>query len=457
MKTQSKIALLLIVTSFTMFLFFGGSIYYFLCNYSFEDFYKRLKTRATLAAQYNFETDKINVEAFKIIRGKHLERLDEEKEYIYMISNDTTLLDVAKQSNLPFSFLENVFNNGIDNLKKDDTFFTGIRYDNNAKTYIVVVTAKNYFTSHHLLFIRNIIFSGTLFLIAIVSYLSFYFSKHIFDPIKNIIDKVKEISSENMHLRIGERHNDNEINQLISTFNDLLNRLETAFEVQKNFISNASHEFGTPLTAIMGEAEVMLMKDRKPDEYKQSLKGILEQSERLNQITQTLLFLAETGYRNKVIETELMRSDELVWEAKTIVDKLNPNNNIQIDTSLLPENPKKLKIYCNKTLLLIGITNILTNACKYSHNKPVTISIASSDEYILIIIKDKGIGIPKSEISFIFDPFFRASNTRKFEGYGVGLPLCRNIIKMHKGYLNIYSTIDVGTTVEIKLPRANVK
>lgn len=456
MKTQLKIALLLIATSLIMFLFFGGSIYYFLYNYSFEDFYKRLKTRATLAAQYNFDADKINIESFKQIREKHLERLDEEKEYFYTINKDTTLKDVAKQANLSYSFLENVFNDGIDNLKKEDTFFTGIKYISNGKTYIVVVTAKNYYASHHLLFMRNIILSGIIFLIAIVSYLSFYFSKHIFAPIKNITDKVKEISSENMHLRISERNDDNEISQLISTFNDLLNRLETAFEVQKNFISNASHEFGTPLTAIMGEAEVMLMKDRSTDDYKQSLKSILEQSERLNQITQTLLYLAETGYRNKVIETALTRSDELVWEAKKIVDRLNPNNNIQVDTSLLPDNPKKLKIYCNKALLLIGITNVLTNACKYSHNKPVTVSIASSDEYIFIVVKDKGIGIPESEMPFIYDPFFRASNTRKFEGYGIGLPLCRNIIKIHKGQLNVFSTVNVGTTVEIKLPQAKI-
>jgi len=456
MKTQLKIALMLIFTSLIMLLFFGGSIYYFLYNYSFEDFYKRLKTRATIAAQYTLDADKINAESFKIIRENHLEKLDEEKEYFFVVNKDTSLSEIARLNKLPLSFLETVFSKGIGKLKRNETFYTGIKYVSNERVYLVIVSAKNYYATHHLLFMRNIILLGIVFLISIISYLSFYFSRHIFDPIKHITDKVKEISSEKMNLRIEERNNDNEISLLISTFNDLLNRLETAFEVQKNFISNASHEFGTPLTAIMGEAEVMLMKDRSIDEYKQSLESILHESERLNQITQTLLYLAETGYRNKAIETELTRTDELVWEAKKIIDKLNPNNNILIDTSLLPDNPKKLKVYGNKSLLLIAITNLLTNACKYSYNKPVTVSIASGDDQIIIVIKDKGIGIPKSEMPFIYDPFFRASNTRQFEGYGIGLPLCNNIIKIHKGQLNVFSTVDVGTTIEIKLTQAKL-
>ncbi len=454
MKTQLKIALILSMTSLIMLLFLGGSIYYFLYNYSFDDFYKRLKTRATIAAQHKFDADNINAESFKLIREKHLERLDQEREYFFKLTEDTTLQEIANQTALPQSFINNIFNKGVDNLKKDETLYAGIKYFKNENTYIVIVSAKNYYASHHLFYMRNIILAGIILLVIIVSYLSFYFSKHIFDPIKKITDKVKDIGSESIHLRIEERYDDNEINRLVSTFNDLLNRLETAFEVQKNFISNASHEFGTPLTAIMGEAEVMLMKDRSPEEYKQTLKSILEQSERLNQITQTLLYLAETGYRNKVLETELIRTDELVWEAKTILDKLNPSNNIQVDMSLLPDNPKKLKIFCNKSLLLTAITNVLTNACKYSNNKLVTISIASSDKNVLIIIKDIGIGIPSSEMPFIYDPFYRASNTQKFEGYGIGLPLCRNIIKIHEGQLSVFSKVDIGTTVEIKLPHA---
>ena len=456
MKTQLKIALFLIFTNSLMLLLFGGSIYYFLYNYSYADFYKRLETRAKIAAKYNFEADKINAESFKIIRSEHLEKLSAEKEYLYRVDENNNLALTAKKSGLPLNFLADIVKNGKATRQVDETFFTGIRHGSHQNTYIVVVSAKNYYASNHLLFMRNVILLGILLIAVITTYLSFFFSKRIFDPIKHITDRVKQISTDNIHLRIEEKGNDAEISQLISTFNDLLNRLETAFETQKNFVSNASHEFGTPLTSIMGEAEVMLMKQRSPEEYQQSLVSILGQAERLNQITQTLLYLAQTGYSNNRINFQILRTDDLIWQVKEMIDKLNPKNNIQVDFSLLPENPKKLKVMGNRQLLSLAFMNILTNACKYSNNKPVVVTIASSDEQVFLAISDEGIGIPASELTFIYDPFFRASNTRNFEGYGIGLPLTRNIIKMHNGHLHISSTVNEGPTVQIKLPLAQI-
>jgi len=456
MKTQLKIALFLIFTNGLMLLLFGGSIYYFLYNYSYADFYKRLETRATIAAKYNFDADKINAESFKIIRKEHLEKLLAEKEYLYKVEDSNDLTGIAQKSELPLVFLKDIMANGKMTRQVDETFFTGIRHESHGSIYIVVVSAKNYYASNHLLFMRNVILMGIVFIALITTYLSFFFSKRIFDPIKHITDRVKQISTDNIHLRIEEKDNDAEISQLISTFNDLLNRLETAFETQKNFVSNASHEFGTPLTSIMGEAEVMLMKQRSPEEYQQSLVSILGQAERLNQITQTLLYLAETGYTNKRVNFVILRTDDLLWQAKEMIDKLNPKNHIQVDFSLLPENPKKLKVMGNRQLLSLAFTNILTNACKYSNNKPVLVTIASSDEHVFLAITDQGIGIPESELPFIFDPFFRASNTSHFEGYGIGLPLTRNIIKIHGGQLQISSKVNEGTTVQIKLPLAKI-
>ena len=82
----------------------------------------------------------------------------------------------------------------------------------------------------------------------------------------------------------------------------------------------------------------------------------------------------------------------------------------------------------------------------------MTVSIGASDDYVYIIIKDKGIGIPENEIKYIYDPFFRASNTKNYEGYGIGLPLTRNIIRMHNGKILVTSTESEGTTVQITLP-----
>lgn len=452
MKTQFKLTLYLILTNTLMLLLFGGAVYYFLYNYSYNDFYKRLETRASITAKYKYEP---NAASVKQLREEHLERLTSEKEYSIELSDSINIEETASIFKLPIAFMQEIIANGKAQLQVDEKFFAGIKYiSSDQKEHIIVISALNYYATNHLKLLRNIILIGIAFIILITAYFSFYFSKHIFDPIKQITDKVKQISTDNIHLRLDETANDSEISKLISTFNNLLNRVETAFEIQKNFISNASHEFGTPLTSIMGEAEVSLRKERTPEEYKKSLTSILEQAERINEITQSLLYLAQTGYKGDSISFEIVRTDELLWQVRELIMKLKPQSKIELDFSLLPENPFKLKINGNKQLLTLAFANIITNACKYSNNKPVFVSIASSDNNVIVVCQDQGIGIPESDLPFIYDPFFRASNSIQFEGYGIGLPLTRNIIAAHHGELKISSAVNKGTIVTVKLPLA---
>jgi signal transduction histidine kinase len=439
-----------------MLLLFGGGIYYILYNYSYSDFYKRLETRASIATEYTLDTANSNSESIKILRDEYLEKLTNESEYVYEILDKSSIVAIANSSSLPLSYINKIYQEGKANLQTGNIFYSGLKHMVNDKNYIVIVSAENYYSVHHLAVLKNIIIAGILLMGLIIVLLSMYFSKYIFKPIRNITTKVKKISTSNIHLRLDQDNKNVEINELILTFNNLLNRLETAFETQKNFISNASHEFGTPITSIMGEAEVSLMKERSTSEYQQSLKSILTQSERLREISQSLLFLAQTGYKENSLDFEIIRADELLWQAKEIIDKINPKNNIEIDFSLLPENPKKLKIPGNKQLLILAFSNILTNACKYSYNKPVRVSLASADNHVLLIFKDQGVGIPELEMQFIYDPFYRASNTHHFEGYGIGLPLTHNIIKIHNGELLVSSIQDKGTIVQIRIPLAKI-
>lgn len=452
MKTQAKIALLLGIFNSIIVLLFGIGVYYFLNEYSYIDFYKRLETRANIAAKYNLEPDLFNAENLKLLRHQYLEKLDAEKEYLIEVSSPPVPEEIALTNKLPKVLISNVLSDGKANEKSGNTFYTGIKHKHDNKLFIVVVSAENYYASHHLRFLRNILIWGIVFVFLIIGIVSIYFSKYIFNPIKKITARVKQISTENIHLRLEKNTRKDEIGELIHTFNDLLNRIETAFETQKNFISNASHELGTPLTSIIGEADVALIKNRDPDEYKSSLQNILNQAERLDQITKSLLFLAQTGYKGKTIPFEMIRVDEVLWETKELIDKLNPNNKVYIDFSLLPENPKMLKTRGNKQLLNLAIINVLNNACKYSTNKPVAVFIASSDTHVIVTIKDEGIGIPESEMRFIYDPFFRASNTKLFEGYGIGLPLTRNVVALHQGILTVQSVVNVGTSVQMRFP-----
>lgn len=457
MKTQSGIALTLFVSYVAVLLLFGGAIYYFQNKFSYTDFYKRLQARASIAARFKFDTNRISAGALQTLREQHLEKLPREQEYIVAVTDEANLAHIADSLALPMPLLRTIYTDSIGTHKDGNTFFSGLRYTRDTGKWLVIVSADNYYASTHLSFLRNVIWSGIGLIALITIGFSLYFSKYFFAPIRQITKKVTRITTENMHLRLEEQNAGNEIGELVDTFNDLLNRMETAFETQKNFVSNASHEFGTPLTAIIGETEVALIRERTATEYQEVLNNILGQAERLNQITRSLLFLAQTGYGGKNAAPELIRIDEVIWAVKELMDRLTPQNRIYIDLSLLPEDPRKLKVMGNRELLHLAFANLLGNACKYSQNKPVQVSLASSGHEVITIIRDEGIGIPEHDQPFIYDPFFRASNTQRFEGYGIGLPLTRNIIRLHHGTLTVSSKENTGTTVTITLPVAVVK
>jgi signal transduction histidine kinase len=455
MSSIRKISIQLIISISLILIFLGSSVYYYLSNYSYADFYKRLEARVSVAEKYHFESNQKDAQVLKNIRDEHLELLSNEKEYVLYCPNGNALKQLADSNSIPFNFLDLVSKKQFANFQKDDIFYHGIKRETPKGLYFIIVSAKNYYSTHHLILLKKVLLTGGFISILIIIYFTYLFSNNFFEPINKIITKVNSISTDNIHLRLDENKNTVEINKLTTTFNNLLNRIEIAIETNKNFISNASHEFGTPLTAIIGEADVALLKDRTPDEYKETLQKILTQSERLNKISQSLLFLSQIGYKDNKLNYELLRTDELIMQANEIMNQLIPENNIKIDFDLLPENPKKLKVLGNKELLILAITNILTNACKYSSNKPVIVSLASTNDQIVIMFKDQGIGIPESELPFIFDPFYRASNTAAYDGYGIGLPLTKNIIKIHKGELIISSVLHKGVTIQVKLPVAS--
>jgi signal transduction histidine kinase len=456
MNSIRKISVLLISAISILLFFLGSSVYFFLSNYTYADFYKRLEVRVSVAEKYQFESNQRDAQVLKNIRNEHLELLSDEKEYILYCPNANAIKQLADSNSLPIDFLNIVSSQQFANFQKDDIFYYGKIRKSTEGFYFIIVSAKNYYNSHHLILLKKVLFTGGFIAIIIIIYFTYLFSLNFFNPIRKIISKVNSISTDNIHLRLDDNQNSIEINRLATTFNNLLNRIEIAIETNKNFISNASHEFGTPLTAIMGEADVALLKDRTPVEYQETLQKILKQSERLNKISQSLLFLAQIGYKENKLNFTIIRTDELIMQANEIMNQLIPKNNIKIDFDLLPENPKKLKVLGNKELLILAMTNILTNACKYSSNKPVIVSLASTNNQIVIIVKDQGIGIPESELPFIFDPFYRASNTAAYDGYGIGLPLTQNIIKIHKGELIISSVLHIGVTIQVKLPVASL-
>jgi len=455
MKTYSKTVLTIVLIFVVYTLIFTGYIYYSFSNFAFEDFYKRLELRAgTIATMQLGEPE----ESLKVKETyeNFLENLPKQKYYILPVENNQIVGEIPQE--VPSKVVRNTLKSKAFNYNNADLFYSGLIYeDAKNNKYVVVVSAENYFYTHHIIYLRNLLITSLLFSLLLIFVISHFVLRTLIRPVKSIIKDVNKIGSENLHLRLqvaDAKHKD-PISELKYTFNDMLNRIETSFETQKNFISNASHELNTPLTSIIGEADLILSKERSIPEYEKALTNILLEAEKLEEKTKALLFLARTGYTENTKRFDKVRVDELLMEVKQNLSRVNKNLKIKMDFSLLPESPEKLKIKGNEQLLHLAISNIISNASKYSDNNEVYLALGATEQSVVIIIKDKGIGIPESEMPYIFDPYFRASNTFNYEGYGIGLPLSRNIIKMHNGELLIKSVEKSGTTVQIILPTGN--
>jgi signal transduction histidine kinase len=452
MKIQTKIAVLFATLAGGILLAVSLFIYYLTNQNTFEDFYKRLEIRAVIAAKVAFEKVETSADAFSQIRAEHLEKLPSEKEYFIRV--DSLFYDYAdkKKLELPDDYYQKIINYGKASLRHHNIFYSGIYYKVKGGDYIVIISAKNELSLQYLFNLRRALI--ICFAIAVV--LSFTvglaFSKEILKPIRKITSKAKDISAHNLHLRLDIKAGEDEIATLSATINNMLDRLETAFETQNNFVSHASHELNTPLTAIIGETEYVLSKPRDCDQYVQSLRSVQEEAEKLRRIIKSLLQLAQTGFGGKLVNIKRLRIDEMMYKVKQTVDNIIPNNQVFINHSLFPEDEKKLIIYASHQLLELALSNIVLNAVKYSSNSPVQFALAASNDAVIIMIKDTGIGIPKDELKYIYDPFFRASNTGHFKGYGIGLPLARNIIRMHQGELIVNSTENEGTEIQVVLP-----
>lgn len=451
MKTQTKIIIFLSSIFLLFTIIFSGFIYYSIANYSYDDFYKRLEIRAITSATIQLEND-FDTRTVKEIRKEYLEQLPNEKITIIDLSSSKLNSDIKKLK-LPNSFIEKGKNEKRAFYKKNQTFYSLVYYTSSEnKNYLVIASAENYYNSHHMAYLEKSLFTAIIFSIVIIFFISYFFSRLVVKPLKNITKKMNAISTKNLNLRLEIPKKNAELKLLTLTFNNMLNRLETSFETQNNFISNASHELNTPLTNIIGEAEVTLTKERNPEEYIASVTNILEEAEKLSKKIQALLYLAQTGFNGKIQKNKLLRVDQVLIDTVQTVEKLYGDTKIHIDFSLLPETSDKLKIMGNSHLLELAISNVIINACKYSNKRDVNVALAVSDKHAIIIIKDSGIGIPKKDIPYIYDPFFRASNVGVHEGYGIGLPLTRNVVKIHRGKLIVTSEENVGTVVEIKLP-----
>lgn len=285
----------------------------------------------------------------------------------------------------------------------------------------------------------------------------YYFSRKLISFVTKIAGDVEEISAQNLSRRIQTGKVKDEWYFLADTLNRLLQRLQESFEVQRRFISNASHEISTPLTSMMNQMEVASLRERSIDEYQKLLESLYQDAYHMHKLTQTLLQFAKAAGNAGGIEITPIRVDEILLRLPGEMAKVNSDYKVMVDFENLPEDDHELYIPGNEELLLTAFRNIVLNACKYSEDHLARVALRVDQKYLHVTISDRGKGIEQADLPHIFQPFYRSGNEQHGTGFGLGLSLSDRIIRMHKGSITAEAAKGAGSVFTVSFEKQNIR
>lgn len=459
MKIRTKLALYFTLIVASILVLFAVSIYYSSSSYREQQFYTRLKEKATNTAKLLIEIDEISYELLKIIDKntvslayRRIVIYNSQNQKIYDDNDTSNINSTVNEQLYSDKFLENVRKKKEIRYKELDKEVLALVYDGKKNHFVVIASALDIYGLSKLRNLKLILIGGLFACVIATMLAGWIYSGRMLHPIAEVVREVDKITALNLNKRVNEGNGKDEIAHLAVTFNQMLDRIEEAFNIQKSFVSNASHELRTPLTAITGQIEVSLMKKRSPEEYEAVLSSVLDDTRNLNKLANGLLELTQANMDIAGIKLNNIRIDELLLQVKNEVVKRNSNYKINFQIENLPEDESRLIVVGSEQLLKTAFTNIIENACKFSLGKDVNLSFSVSNVGIELAVKDRGIGISSIDVQNIFRPFFRGSNAKKYSGHGLGLSLAQKIIQLHNGVLTIDSVINSYTLVKITFP-----
>ncbi|WP_210489194.1 sensor histidine kinase [Rufibacter aurantiacus] len=452
MNFRNQLTLIFTGLTTAVLIFMGLVIYFFAEQYTHRQYFQRLRDRGVISAQMYLERDELSAASMQKIQRKYLQSLARETLTIFDKNRQVLLSPDTDKPSVPSDVFDEIDQHQEAEFWQEDKQAVGLWYEDNQGNFYVIVSAMDVTGKSKLQNLQKVLLVSILVGMVIMAVAGHFFARKVLQPIVSIVQEVNKIRASNLHLRVKGRENRDEIGDLVSTFNQMLERLETSFYMQKSFIANASHELRNPLTAIRGELEVTLLKDRTPEEYKQSLETLQKETDRLEKLTSDLILLAQTGFDEEAVRQEQVRIDEVLLEVKTDLRQQLPQKQIQLDLSNLPENPELITVLGNRNLLQIAFKNVLENASKFSDHQPVLVSLKCEERQVAVLVKDQGIGIPEQELNRVMEPFYRAQNARSRTGSGIGLAMTEKIMRLHGGSIKMESTLQKGTTVTLLFP-----
>lgn len=447
-RTRLTLQFSLLVTAIILLSFY--LIYFFTQRDSARDFQNRLRGRAITAAILKIKIDQVDSSLLKIIDQAKQDNLHSENISVYdsagkeiYTNNDTIHFNASPH------LLNEIRTRGEIYYQEGSLDVIGFLFPvpDKETDYVVIAGAVDLEGSQRLSSLKALLTFLFLGMVAIVATSGWIYAGRALRPIKKIMKEVQSISTIDLSRRLADSDHPDEIGKLAGIFNSLLIRIENAFNLQKTFVTNVSHELKNPLTKITSQLEVTLLKERTNPEYKETVESVLEDIRELNQLSTSLLDLASLNQDAQTFTMSRLRLDEILWEVRDAILLIDPHYTVDITLPQMPEDANQLYVTGNPYLLKTAFQNLIENACKFSENSKCMVSLLCNKEVLQVRVQDNGPGIQKKDLQNVFQPFFRTNNTARVKGYGIGLPLTLKIVAIHNGTIDIDSTPGESTII----------
>ena len=272
-------------------------------------------------------------------------------------------------------------------------------------------------------------------------------------PIDEMVTQARRIGEANLVERLPHPGPRDEIGRLVETLNDMLDRLERSFEVQRRFTADASHELRSPLSRLRAELEVTLRRPRPPGEYEETLRSCLDEVQRVQGLIEELLGLARIDARQEPEPAKPIAVSEIVEAAVAAVRPEAERRGVTVAV----ERPPELLVNAAPGAAKVALANILDNAVKFSPTGgQVRIVVTAGREEAVIAVSDTGPGVSPQEVARLFERFYRGKASRSMDvpGFGLGLAISRALVERQGGRISVEARTEKGATFAVHLSRA---